>query len=303
MPSLLDWKHQGVTFEGLADPPSEEDARGAAKAFDNVRETHISRTESRIQSALNQVGEDVAEAARSVSGSSNFEPAIEAAVESTRQTYREAWEGQFERVATDFYRRTFDVLGGKALPHAYYLKQQRPSEGQPQPPPDQGTRPPVETALAAFIAANIGVLVGVAHQTTKESILALLTQAMQEGARRGWSSQEIADAFIEALAGDAFRGESRARRIARTLVIRASNWAALEAARAHDKDWLKDWVSQRDSDVRPAHLNTDFSGPVALGDFFDVGGFQARYPLDPRLPPGQVINCRCVLLFLSPDEG
>jgi uncharacterized protein with gpF-like domain len=299
MPSLLDWKHQSVTLEGLADPPTEEDARDAAKAFDDVRETHIARADEAMQGVLNEIASDIAESARSVSGATDLEPPIEAAVEATRDTYRSAWESEFERVATDFYRRTFDVLEGKAKRHVYYLKQRRPSEGQPQPPPDQGSRPPLETALAAFIAANIGVLVGVAHQTTKESVLALLRAAMEEGAEKGWSSQQIADAFIEALAGDAFHGDSRARRIARNLVIRASNWGAIEAARAHSGDWLKDWVSQRDSQVRPAHLETDFSGPIPLGDFFDVGGFQAKFPLDPRLPPGQIINCRCILIFVS----
>jgi hypothetical protein len=303
MPSLLDWKHQSVTLEGLADPPTEEDARDAAKAFDDVRRSHISRAESAMSEALNEIAGDIARSARSVSGSDNFMPAIEGAVESTRQTYREAWEGEFTRVARDFYRRTFDVLEGKARPHAFYLKEQekqeRPSEGQPKPPPEQGSRPPLEAALAAFIASNIGVLVGVTHLNTKEEVLALLREAMNKGAEEGWTSQEVAEAFIRSVTGSAFHGDSRARRLARNLVIRASNWAALEAARAHGGDWLKDWVSQRDSKVRPAHLETDFSGPISLGDFFDVGGFQAKYPLDPRLPPGQIINCRCILIFVS----
>lgn len=298
MPSLLDWKLQSTTFEGLADPGTEEVARDAAKAFDDVRRTHITRSVGTIQSVLDEIAEDIADSARTVAGP-NMEQAIEGAVESTRQKYREKWEAEFERVATDFYRRTFDVLDGKARPHAHYLKERRPSEGNPNDPPEQGSRPPVGTALAAFIAANIGVLVGAAHLTTKESILGLLREAMAKGAEEGWSSQQIAEAFIQELAGDAFHGDSRARRIARNLVIRASNWASLEAARAHPGDWLKNWISQRDSQVRPAHADADLSGPIPLGDFFDVGGFQAKYPLDPRLPPGQIINCRCILIFVS----
>lgn len=53
----------------------------------------------------------------------------------------------------------------------------------------------------------------------------------------------------------------------------------------------KQWVSERDSDVRTAHKEAD--GQIAQLGKFNVGGQDLKYPADPRGSAKNVINCRC----------
>lgn len=57
----------------------------------------------------------------------------------------------------------------------------------------------------------------------------------------------------------------------------------------------KRWVTSRDGRVRPSHAALDGVTVDAEEDFL-VGGFPAAYPKDPRLPAGESINCRCVVV-------
>jgi len=56
----------------------------------------------------------------------------------------------------------------------------------------------------------------------------------------------------------------------------------------------KSWITQRDDRVRDSHGAVD-RDTVPAGETFMVGGFEARYPGDPKLPIAQRINCRCIL--------
>ena len=58
----------------------------------------------------------------------------------------------------------------------------------------------------------------------------------------------------------------------------------------------KVWLTMRDSRVRSAHAEAD-GQTVPVQGVFDIGGFPARYPGDPSLPPELRIGCRC---FLAP---
>jgi hypothetical protein len=41
---------------------------------------------------------------------------------------------------------------------------------------------------------------------------------------------------------------------------------------------------------------------VVLGDTFSVGGASMAYPGDPSGPPKEVVNCRCTIAHLTPQE-
>lgn len=62
----------------------------------------------------------------------------------------------------------------------------------------------------------------------------------------------------------------------------------------------KSWITQRDDRVRESHGAVD-RDVVPSGETFMVGGFEARFPGDPRLPIEQRINCRCVLGWVDGD--
>jgi SPP1 gp7 family putative phage head morphogenesis protein len=98
----------------------------------------------------------------------------------------------------------------------------------------------------------------------------------------------VSDLMDEARIGQALT-------IARTEAISAFNFAGVEAWRqSGDVDQLE-WLSARDSAVRPTHADAD--GQVAgISDGFDVGGETLEYPGDPNGSPDETINCRCTLL-------
>ena len=53
--------------------------------------------------------------------------------------------------------------------------------------------------------------------------------------------------------------------------------------------------------TRPSHQV--LAGAVAgIDDKFDVGGFPADHPLDPKLPPGELCNCHCWLSPVLEDD-
>ena len=59
-----------------------------------------------------------------------------------------------------------------------------------------------------------------------------------------------------------------------------------------------EWISQRDTRVRPAHASAD-GQIVNMGTPFTVGGEALMFPKDPRGSASNVINCRC---FTRPVE-
>lgn len=59
--------------------------------------------------------------------------------------------------------------------------------------------------------------------------------------------------------------------------------------------FTKTWITSRDPRVRPSHAAID-GATVKQGEDFDVGGWPAAYPKDPRLPPEESIQCRCMVV-------
>lgn len=89
--------------------------------------------------------------------------------------------------------------------------------------------------------------------------------------------------------------EARARVIARTEVIGASNAGSFMQAKAAGVK-TKTWLSTTDARTRPAHNAVD-GATVGFDEPFAVGGSMMQYPHDPAGPASQVANCRCTLLY------
>lgn len=87
----------------------------------------------------------------------------------------------------------------------------------------------------------------------------------------------------------------KAERILRTELMTAENTAAeLSIARAREDfpDLKEAWMSTGDFRTRDSHLAVHGDVRDAQGSFL-VGGWPARYPLDPGLPIFERANCRC----------
>jgi hypothetical protein len=90
--------------------------------------------------------------------------------------------------------------------------------------------------------------------------------------------------------------QTRARTIARTEVIAASNLGSYEAARASGIPLDKIWVATNDDRTRAAHAAAD-GQKQHLDEFFLVEGEQLLWPGDSShgATPDNTINCRCTV--------
>lgn len=138
-------------------------------------------------------------------------------------------------------------------------------------------------------------------QTTKVKLQMIISDGIEQG--------KGIDKIVQDILSDETTGYSlmRARRIARTEVMRASNYSSMLAADKHDFEIDKIWISSQDNRTRRIprnsydHLNMNGKKVnyneqfISLGKKGDV--VLADYPGDPTTPAGFTINCRCTVGF------
>lgn len=118
--------------------------------------------------------------------------------------------------------------------------------------------------------------------------LAMLKLALADGVELGESIPQLAKR-IDAL----YLQEiipNRSETIARTEVVAASNWAAMQSAEHSGLELTKVWLATEDSRTRPDHVAAD-GQEVAMHDQFDIGGFKMDQPGDFNAPADEVVNC------------
>lgn len=122
------------------------------------------------------------------------------------------------------------------------------------------------------------------------------------GLADGSSIDEIADSIVEV----AHLKEAKAHTIAQTAVIGAINggeWAQMQhMASAFDLAVSKEWEATEDSHTRPTHAAAD-GQVVGLTEKFTVGDAFLDFPGDPTGSPGEIVNCRCTMLFDVDESG
>jgi SPP1 gp7 family putative phage head morphogenesis protein len=147
-----------------------------------------------------------------------------------------------------------------------------------------------------FIQARANQLAGQVTDTT----YAAIRQALADGALEGESIPELADRVQHVFD---VATDSRATTIARTETISAYNGSASAVAASYGQDVVggQEWISTVDGRTRPEHAGAD-GQVVPIGQAFDVGGESMAYPGDPNGSSANVVNCRCTVAFLTPDE-
>jgi len=125
-----------------------------------------------------------------------------------------------------------------------------------------------------------------------------IVEIIRQGAEEGVGSERMARRIEEQMEEINRR---RARVIARTEVITASNQASQQGAKSTKRPMEKEWVDSADSRVRAAHENTD-GQTRDLDEPYDVVGFPGMYPADPQLPARLRVQCRCVETYEAKDS-
>lgn len=85
---------------------------------------------------------------------------------------------------------------------------------------------------------------------------------------------------------------SRAQMIAET--TSANVTSGMQYTVYKDQGFKMAWLTKRDGRVRPSHSAVDGKLQNADG-YFIVSGYKAKRPLDPKLPAGEIVRCRCQL--------
>lgn len=96
---------------------------------------------------------------------------------------------------------------------------------------------------------------------------------------------------------------NRARTIARTETVSASNAASLEAAKSTELPLEKEWIETADERTRESHTGIE---PVALDSAFTLGsGDELEHPGDSSLGASadEIVNCRCAVAFRVIDDA
>ena len=161
--------------------------------------------------------------------------------------------------------------------------------------PRKAEAPPgVLTGWAARLRRFISTEGAAAVRGITERTRAIVRDVLTESAAAGHG---ISTAAARLRARVAELAPARARAIARTELVSASNFGSLLGAQATGLNLDKRWLSTPGARTRLSHSNAS-GQTVAMDGFFTVGGEPCRYPGDPRLSAGERANCRCAITYV-----
>jgi hypothetical protein len=158
-----------------------------------------------------------------------------------------------------------------------------------------GLKPPSVLRAIANRADRLAELIG---DTTAKQV----TAAIRSAELAELSVAETARLIQASVYGEQMT-DVRATRIAKTEVAGAQSQGSWDQAKAEgDLFRAKQWLAFEDRKTRPTHAAAGAQPPIGIDDAFGNG---LLYPLDPRGPAGEVINCRCTLAYYTetPEEA
>ena len=154
-----------------------------------------------------------------------------------------------------------------------------------------------EELVEDYFAGRDLVLAGISARASRQ-----IDIIIQRGRADGDTLPEIAR-NIQRLMGPMLR--SRAMMIARTETHNAASFANHQyynaVADQLQNNMKKRWVATADNRTRSFHQSVN--GQVRdMDQDFDVGGAKMSYPGDPRGGAKNVINCRCVVVYVDEQD-
>ena len=156
--------------------------------------------------------------------------------------------------------------------------------------------------LFADRMAAYGATVGFDFENDlSDTTIEQIRKALEEAGRAAATNSQTARLIRDYTLGDI--GKKRALLIARTETTTASNLAKIEGAKEYFKEigeseGYKMWITRMDGKERHDHAEVNETA-VTFSSQFDVGGFNATAPGDPKLPGKERIRCRCTFVTLS----
>lgn len=162
-------------------------------------------------------------------------------------------------------------------------------------PPSKATKEQLRAGwrdfMRRFAVTNLtGVLLDI-NKTSKD----IIERIVSNGLREGQGIPEIARSIEQSVAGIF---TNRAKLIARTEMVKATNTAAMQSAATSDFMYEKKWVPATDNRTREDHLIMINKPYIPFEQPFIVGGYEMDRPGDgTTAPASQICNCRCKVVF------
>lgn len=144
---------------------------------------------------------------------------------------------------------------------------------------------------------------------TPDDVFRGIAADLEKGLEAGESAYDLGRRVREHLSMDDEGGMGRwmirSETVARTEATGAYNASHVAAAQVQSEVFGQEleqvWIATMDSRTRKSHFAAD-GQRRKLGAKFNVGRAELRYPGDPRGPAKEVVNCRCTVLTLEPDD-
>ncbi len=155
--------------------------------------------------------------------------------------------------------------------------------------------------LTDIVRTKCGDKIRTITSTSKDKIKQIIRDVIDESESEGLGIPEMTSKLYHAV-GSNLRGNgyARAKAIAQTETISASNQASDYAAHATGYKCRVYWSTSGLPNIRPSHIFAETQHPngILQGEKFDMGdGTFMEYPGDPNGTPENVINCRCSALY------
>lgn len=156
-----------------------------------------------------------------------------------------------------------------------------------------------ESIIQTWINSNLGYRIVSVHQTLIESIVAVIAKGYEDNLSVADITRNLQNKFGWY--------KYQALRIARTETTTATNYATVVAAQNSDFVLEKTWISVQDNRTRrppkSVYDHLDMNGvKVDINQPFFTSGEEIMYPGDPTAKAGNVINCRCKVVFTVKED-
>lgn len=184
-------------------------------------------------------------------------------------------------VIEDHYRRTIPVFAGMALKQ---IKSRRIKQKTAQTI--------YESLVAEWISREALRKATMIADTDRDDVLNAITGGLNEGL----GVEEIARNIRRVSQLTPYRAAT----VARTETHAAATFGSIESVREAEREldikMNKEWLATKDDRTRPEHLAAD-GQQVGMDEKFTVGGEMMDRPGDTGASAGNVVACRCAIVY------
>lgn len=193
-------------------------------------------------------------------------------------------DSEIRRVYAEFYETTIVAFAGFEYDLLTGKNSFMEIEGKADGPDKEGWRRLVRNSVLPLLSERVKAVAAYSkkkmQQFVNEAFAAGLSlDAMAKEVRRRWRSLS----------------KERAEAIVRTEMLTGSNLGLLVGADSTGQNLQKEWLSTLDDRTRDTHIKMHRVRVGVDEDFLLAGRYPAAYPGDLRLPPKELIRCRCTM--------